>query len=151
MVSLINGAVDDSAGLIKACEQAGIDRRTYHRWLDRATGEVREDGRPEAERPRPPQALTVEELEAILLTCQLPEFVDQPPSQIVPSLADRGIYSASESSMYRILHDADQQHERGRASRRSKVVKTTHHADGSNQCWCWDVTYCASPVRGLFN
>jgi putative transposase len=150
VVSLINEALDNGAGLIKACKQAGIDRRTYHRWLDRATGEIRKDGRPEAKRPRPPQALTLEEREAVLLTCQLPEFADRPPSQIVPSLADQGIYLASESSMYRILHDADQQHERGRASRRSKAVKTTHHTDGPNQCWCWDVTYLASPVRGLF-
>jgi putative transposase len=39
-----------------------------------------------------------------------------PPSQVVPALADEGLYLASESTCYRVLHEANQQHERGRAS-----------------------------------
>jgi len=150
VVALIDEAVSDGAGLMKACDQAGINRQTLHRWRDRSSGQVRADRRPEAVRPTPSTALTPAEREAVLLTCQLPRFVDQPPSQIVPTLADEGVYLASESSFYRILHAASQQHERGRTRRRTTATKSTHHATGPNQCWTWDVTYLASPVRGLF-
>jgi hypothetical protein len=34
------------------------------------------------------------------------EFADLPPSQIVPLLADQGIYLVSESTIYRILKAA---------------------------------------------
>ena len=34
------------------------------------------------------------------------------PSQIVPQLADEGVYLASESSFYRVLHAASQQQHR---------------------------------------
>jgi hypothetical protein len=35
-----------------------------------------------------------------------------PPSQIMPTLADRGVFVASESSFYRILNAAARQHHR---------------------------------------
>lgn len=41
------------------------------------------------------------------------EFADLPPSQIVPALADRGVYIASESTMYRILRKENMQCHRG--------------------------------------
>jgi methylphosphotriester-DNA--protein-cysteine methyltransferase len=41
------------------------------------------------------------------------EFSHLPPSQIVPTLADRGIYIASESTIYRILREANQLKHRG--------------------------------------
>ena len=150
MVTLIDEAVEAGAGFCRACEIAGIDRRTYRRWLDRDTGEVRIDARPDTPRMRPSQALRPEERELILLTCQLPRFADMPPSQIVPALADQGVYLGSESSYYRILHAARQQHERGRARHRSNPTVTSHKATGPNQLWSWDVTYLPSPVRGLY-
>lgn len=41
----------------------------------------------------------------ILTTPNRLELADLPPSQIVPALANRGIYIASESTFYRILRD----------------------------------------------
>ncbi|WP_339804649.1 DDE-type integrase/transposase/recombinase [uncultured Marinobacter sp.] len=35
------------------------------------------------------------------------------------------------------------------APRRSGEI-TTHHAQGPRELWCWDITYCASAVRGQF-
>jgi len=69
----------------------------------------------------------------VLLTSQLPHFVDLPPSQIVPTMVDAGYYLASESTFYRVLREADQQHERGRARRRSSATATTNKAVGPNQ------------------
>ncbi|MQA40684.1 helix-turn-helix domain-containing protein [Rugamonas aquatica] len=55
------------------------------------------------------------------------EFASNPPSQIAPTLADRGQYLASESTVYRILK-AEKQHHRGRAKKPSTMVITSHYA-----------------------
>ena len=87
----------------------------------------------------------------MLDVCNEAEFAGLPPSQIVPKLADKGQYIASESSFYRILKQAQQLGRRGRskAPRRHRPP-TTHRADGPNQLWSWDITYLPSIVRGLF-
>jgi putative transposase len=48
--------------------------------------------------------LSEEEHQRILLTCNEPEFAALPPGQIVPILADRGLFIGSERSFYRVLH-----------------------------------------------
>ena len=48
--------------------------------------------------------LSAEERQRILLTCNEPEFAALPPGQIVPILADRGLFIGSERSFYRVLH-----------------------------------------------
>ena len=76
---------------------------------------------------------------------------DLPPSQIVPRLADLGVYLASESSFYRILKAADQLHHRGRAKAKPKSrPPTTHRAAAANEVWTWDISYLPSGVRGPF-
>lgn len=148
-ISLIEQAVNSGARLHRACEEAEIDTSTYRRWQDR--GAVVEDKRPTAHRPEPANKLTRQERKMILLTCHLPKFQSLPPSQIVPVLVDQGQYLASESSYYRVLHEASQQHDRGRARRRQRRAKPAEYAaTGPNQCWCWDVTFLKSPVRGMF-
>jgi len=67
----------------------------------------------------------------------------------VPSLADKGVYLASESSFYRVLKKHQQQNYRGRMKPPRKVPEpTSFTATGPNQVWSWDISYCASAVRG---
>ena len=149
LITWINEARANGARLESSCATIEIDSDTYRRWHKH--GQVVADQRDSAERPEPKHKLKQEERELILLTCDLPEFKSLPPSQIVPALADQGVYLASESSFYRVLHDALKQHERGRAKPRSKRAKPNEFvATGPNQCWCWDVTFLKSPVKGLF-
>jgi putative transposase len=128
----------------QAAEVLGLSLRTLQRWTEGLA--VKADGRPGAVRPIPAHALTPEERQAILAVCHSPEFASLPPSQIVPRLADRGCYLASESSFYRILRDAGQLHRRGRCQAPRKVqAPTSHSANGPNQVWSWDITYL--PLR----
>src|SRR5690606_11424438 len=53
----------------------------------------------------PVHKLTAEEREAIVKVATSAEYRDLSPRQIVPLLADQGIYVASESSFYRVLHE----------------------------------------------
>ena len=50
------------------------------------------------------------ERQAILYVCHDSEYVDKPPGQIVPALADKGEFIGSESTYYRVLHEANEQH-----------------------------------------
>ncbi len=83
--------------------------------------------------------------------CNKQEYASLPPSQIVPMLADKGEYIASESSFYRVLKANDQLHHRGRTQRRAVRKKpTTYIAKKANQVWCWDISYIPSRVRGQY-
>jgi putative transposase len=132
-----------------ACEEADICLRTYRRWVK--AGQVQSDQRPEAKRSAPQNKLSDDEKAAILATCNQPEYASLPPSQIVPRLADKGIYMASESSFYRVLNSFDQVHHRGRTRVLEKrAAPTSYTATGPNQLWSWDITYCGSTVRGQY-
>lgn len=74
-----------------------------------------------------------------------------PPCQIVPALADEGIYIASESTFYRILHEEKMQNHRGRSQEPGKHGKpTSYTATAPNQVWTWDITYLNGPIKGVF-
>lgn len=73
------------------------------------------DKRKTAIRPEPKNKLSKEEYQSVLNVINNVEFADLPPSQIVPALADRGVYIASESTMYRILRKENMQCHRGRS------------------------------------
>lgn len=100
-----------------ACAELGISIRTWQRWM-REGGVDSCDGRKDASRPAPANKLSEAERQRILEVANSPEFASQPPSQIVPTLADRGEYSGSESTFYRVLKAASQQHHR--AERKSR-------------------------------
>lgn len=149
MIAMIDQAREKGARLAPACDTVEIDPGTYRRWQH--AGQVVADRRSSAPRSEPHNKLSAQEREQVLLTCHRPEFKSLPPSQIVPTLADRGEYLASESSFYRVLRAANEQHARGRAKPRQKRAKPDEYqTSGPNQCWTWDVTWLKSPVNGLF-
>ena len=77
-------------------------------------------------------------------------FKSLPASQMVPALADEGIYLASESTCYRVLHEQKLQHRRGRSQVNDRKVATTHSASGPNELWSWDITWLPGPAKGVY-
>ena len=73
-----------------------------------------------------------------------------PPSQIVPILADRGRYLASESSFYRVLRQANQLAHRGKTKAPRHHRPAPLQASAANRLWSWDITYLATTIKGLF-
>lgn len=150
IVALINEAVDAGARKVSACAELGLHIRTCQRWKG-ADGEVAEDRRPLAERSTPANRLSQDERDQIVTTCNAAEFASLPPSQIVPRLADRGVYIASESSFYRVLRARGQNHRRGRARAAARPrPPTSFEAKGPRQVWSWDITWLPGPALGLF-
>lgn len=147
IIELADEAVQSGARQHKACEILEISPRTLQRWKDERTPIA--DQRSTAIRPEPKNKLTQEEKSLILQTVNAPKYASKPPCQIVPALADQGVYIASESSFYRVMRQADEQHYRGRAARPSGQPKASHCATGPNQVWSWDISYLPGPIRGI--
>jgi putative transposase len=148
MVRHIDTAHAAGARLRSACEVTGIAVRTLQRWKAEGGLQVG-DRRPLAERPTLAHALTDEERARVLAVANEPRFADQPPARIVPTLADEGVYIASESSFQRVLRAHGQTRHRGRsrAPQRSRTP-STHVAAAPGQVWCWDMTYLPTQVQG---
>ena len=150
---LISEAVCSGARERLACELVGISERTLLRWKNQQKSEESvEDKRIKAGALRTPfNKLTDLEKNRIIAVCNKPEFASLPPSQIVPILADKGIYIASEATFYRVLHERGQLLHRGSTKPRRMVKKPDgFKATGPNQVWSWDITYLRSFVRGMF-
>ena len=112
---------------------------------------INEDKRKSCIRPKPKNKLSKEERQSVLNIVSIPEYADLPPTQIVPSLADRGQYIASESTFYRILRQENMQHHRRHTKPPERVhIPTTHIADGPNQVWTWDITWLNTYTRGIY-
>ena len=140
---LVEEAVGNGASLVAACAVLGLTVRTLQRWVTRPS-----DGR-HGPRHAPANKLSSREVAKVIAIATSPEHRDLSPKQIVPQLADRGVYVGSESTFYRVLRDANLQHRRGRARPPSHRPRA-HVADGPWQVASWDITYLRSHVRGEF-
>jgi len=146
ILAWIDEATRSGARLEPACRAIGVSPRTLQRWrLEPGGGE---DGR-HGPKSVPANKLGPEEREQILSLLRSPKWCDLPPSQVVPRLADEGIYVASESTMYRLLREVGELKHRQK-SRPPAPRPKEHRADGPEQVFSWDITYLRSSVRGVF-
>ncbi|RAL19958.1 IS3 family transposase, partial [Lujinxingia litoralis] len=102
MLSWAEEAQRDGARLSSICKVLGLNKRTLERWRARGGGSDRRQG----PRTSPANKLSAVERAQVLKAANSPEFRDKSPHQIVPLLADRGVYLASESTFYRVLREA---------------------------------------------
>ena len=96
------------------------------------------------------EKLTDEEKAIVVETANAPEFRNLSPKQIVPRLADRGQYVASESTFYRVLRAEGLMAHRGPSKPRTVQRPEELVATGPNEVWSWDITYLPAGVRGTF-
>jgi transposase InsO family protein len=141
----IDDATRAGARLERACELAGVSARCVQRWRAPGNAEDRRNG----PLTTPGNKLTAEERQKVLAVANAPRYRDLSPKQIVPQLADEGLYLASESTVYRILHE-EKMLARRVSSRPPVTRPKAHVATGPGEVWSWDITYLASLVRGEF-
>jgi transposase InsO family protein len=134
------------AHLSPAAKTLGLSSRTVIRW--RLSNECVDKRK--GPQKAPCGKLSSRERQRILKIANSPEYRDLSPKQIVPKLADMGLYLASESTFYRILREEKQVNHR-EASRPARVPRPMEHAaTGSCQVWSWDITYLRTTINGLF-
>lgn len=129
----------------EACRILGCSVRTIERW-ETAAGS---DGR-RSNRFAVTNALTPEEEHNVIETACSPEFRDRSPNQIVPVLAERGLYIASERTFFRVLKKFGLLKHRSKAKAPARKKPDEIIATGPNQVWTWDISYFLTTVRGVY-
>lgn len=128
-----------------ACEAIGLSLRTVQRWESEGVEDQRKGSR-----AKPANALTESERAQAMALLTSPTYQDLTPHQIVPQLADQGIYVASESTLYRLLREAKMNAHRQASHPVRHSRPKSHVACQPNQVWSWDITYLATVVAGMF-
>lgn len=128
-----------------ACQALGLSRATLYRARRPAPPPA-----PSKPRPSPSRRLSDEERQRILDVLHSPEFADQPPAEVYAALLERGEYTASIRTMYRVLAEAGEVRERRnlRAAQAHPAPSLT--ATAPNQVWTWDITKLATIDKGVF-
>ncbi len=144
--ALVADAVAQGARQHAACEMVGVAERTLQRWQRPATAE---DGR-RGPTTVPRHTLSPQEREQIMAIAARPEFCNTSPHQIVPRLADRGEYVASESSFYRVLKTEHLLAPRGRATPAHRARPRAYVVTAPRTLFSWDITYLLSSIRGQY-
>lgn len=148
LLEWVNDAVAAGARQHKACALVGLSARTLQRW--RQPAQPREDGRVKRVFA-PAHKLTEAERANVIATANREEFKSLTPHQIVPRLADRGVYIASESTFYRILKaEGLLTHRHASQAARSVSKPKARVAVAPNQLYSWDITYLATALKGQF-
>lgn len=147
LIGFIEQAIGSGARQAKACDAIDLDVRTLQRWQsDKTKGDLR----PQRQQT-PANALSHAERTQVLNVLNSAEYGHLPPGQIVPKLADKGLYVASESTMYRELRKAGQlSHRRSERPAQPRSKPEGFSATAPNQLYSWDITYLPGPVRGMY-
>ena len=107
---------------------------------------------PKPERvPAPqPRALTEVERKELRAVLNAEEFLDEAPPTVYAKLLDQGIYLASVPTMYRVLREHDEVHERRRQATHPAAKKPELLATKPNECWSWDITKLLGPEKWTY-
>jgi putative transposase len=146
IINLIDKAVESGARLKMAADIMGLSARTIIRWRQQGNDQDQRKGPLTA----PANKLNEQERQQVIDISNSASFRDLSPKQIVPKLADQGVYLASESTFYRVLKEHKMLTHR-QASKPAVANRPKEHmATGPCQVWSWDITYLQTTVKGLF-
>ena len=133
-------------GVKAACAALGRPRATHYRWHRQSPAPARaqHEAKPQ------PRALSPAERTQVLEVLNCERFRDLAPGEVYAILLDEGTYLCSEATMYRILREQDQVHERRAQATHPARVKPELVAREPNQCWSWDITKLAGPAKWTY-
>ena len=133
ILKLIDNAMAAGARLKKAATITGLSARTILRWRQSDIGDDERKG-PGSE---PANKLNEKERMQIIEVANSASYRDMSPKQIVPKLADQGIYIGSESSFYHILKEQKMMNHRERSKPATHHRPNEYVATGPCQVWSW--------------
>jgi putative transposase len=124
-------------GISAACGALSVPRSSLYR-----ARQPKEDPSP---RPTPPRALSSEQKAEVRAVLNGERFWDCAPREVYATLLDEGDYYCHWRTMYRILEEHDEVHERRNQCRHPARTKPELRATGPNQVWSWDI----AKLKGL--
>jgi putative transposase len=146
---MIDEAITELTPLVgtrAACRVTGRPQATHYR---RHRASPAPERPPRQRRPQP-RALSVAERAAVRAVLNSEEHVDKAPAAVYHELLDQGVYLASVSTMYRILREHDEVHERRRQATHPARVKPELVAAKPNSVWSWDITKLHGPTKWTY-
>ena len=144
MIDACVAALEPLIGTGPACRAAGKSKAThYRRNLSPKLG-------PPPPRPAPPNALSDDEVAALMQVLRSERFRDLAPAQVWAMLLDEDVYLASISTMYRLLRAHGELRERRAQASHPARTRPELVATAPNQCWSWDITKLRGPERGVW-
>lgn len=140
------GQVESHTSTRAGCDLLGLPRASVYRArAPRVHGPSRAPGG-----GRQPASLGAVEVTQVADLLVSDRFVDKSPEQVWAILLDEGTYLCSVATMYRILRSGNQVRERrAQATHPARAIPELH-ATGPDQCWSWDITKLAGPVKGIW-
>ena len=124
----------------------GISVRTLQRWKRCGTKDRRKGSHKKVIRK-----IAKHKVEELMETVNSAEYLDMSPYEVFPTLLDEGRYICSVRTMYRLLGQEDLIHQRDGSRKRQKRSRPPQRiATGPNMVWCWDITWLATTVKGMF-
>jgi transposase InsO family protein len=144
LLGLIEEAIEAGASQAATCAIIGLPVRTVQRWRKTPGAGDRRPARVQS----PPNRLSEIERQRIVTMANSPEYGHQSPCQMVPKLADKGIYIGSESTIYRVLRSVGQIKHRNRSNAPVWKKPEPLQATEPNQLYSWDITYLPTTVKG---
>jgi hypothetical protein len=144
ILSVIDIAFTNGVFLCRVCELVQIDVRRVQRWQSRegwlddiAPGSI-----------HAPHALLILEREAILAMALDEKYVNDAHRILTAKAADMGLFFVSASTVYNVMRTENLTADRcNRAHKSGKSTKPDRpELTGTNQRWCWDISYCHTHV-----
>lgn len=132
------------AGIRAACQALALPRASYYRKLHPGSS-----ASPISRRP-PARALRPEERQTVLACLHEERFQDRSPAAVYATLLDEGTYHCSISTMYRVLDEHDESHERRNQLLHPPYQKPELMATAPNQLWSWDISKLLGPVKWTY-
>jgi len=133
-----------AVGTVRACQAVGQPRASWYRRHRQSPSPPR----PPRPVPAPqPRALQAAERQQVLEVLHEERFCDLAPASVYATLLDEGTYLCSQATMYRLLRQRGETGDRRRHATHPPTVKPELLATAPNQCWSWDITKLAGPVK----
>ena len=130
-----------TAGMSAACRAMNVPRSSLYY--------TRKPRKVAAPRPTPPRALSPAEKAEVRATLNSERFWDWAPREVYATLLDEGRYHCHWRTMYRILEEHDEVHERRNQRQHPVYNRPELRATGPNQLWSWDITRLRGP-KGIY-
>ena len=135
MIDAAMGELTPLVGVRRACNAVGEAQARWYRRHRQSPPSPRPERVPAGQ----PRALSEVERKELRRVLNSEEFVDEAPATVYAKLLDQGVYLGSVSTMYRVLRDHDEVHERRRQATHPAAKKPELIASRPNEVWSWDI------------